>query len=207
MVHGLAENWPLVCVGDLVRLRFEDKGLQVEVVGEVADVVVKTEILTILIPPPVFDASAADIFPYINAVLHTKTHFIDYKDHWGAQPMNESHSHLGRFDIRFGFLGGLGFKIAKNVIKPFIDGCLRGSTKSIQHVGRIVAPTISLVTAGMNDKKVIPTHSSNRSSNQITDWIHPLNLEQRQAVVDIVFRPRTNKAPYLIVGPAGTGKR
>ena len=193
-------------VGDLVRFRFEAIGFRNEVIGEIADVVIKTETVTVFIPTPLF---GNDLFPYIQAILHTKTHFIDAREiltshgntnHWRSQLMNETHSHLGRFDLRFGFLGGRGFTIARNAILPFTGA----GTKNLQHASRIVAPTLASVTSESSRKTHITT-TSNRPMHSITYWVNPLNQEQKQAVVDIVLKTHAS-IPYIIVGPAGTGK-
>ena len=115
--------------------------------------------------------------------------------------MTETHSHLGRFDLRFGFLGGRGFTIARNAMLPFAGG----SAKSVQHATRIIAPTLAAATNKSGGKDII-TPTSNRPMHRITDWVNPLNQEQKQAVVDVVLKTHTNSVPYIIVGPAGTGK-
>ena len=131
-------------MGDLVRFRFTGMDKVNEIVGEVADVVVKTEIVSVFLPPPFHEGIAIpDIFPYLQAILRTETDFVDAaaliqkqmllqqnldimqihrhirassNDMFKAEKINKEHKHMGHCDLRVGFLGGRGFDIVTNVL-------------------------------------------------------------------------------------------
>lgn len=127
-------------IGDLVRLFFsgresDQRTLSTEVIGEVVDVVVKTEVVTIRLPCPMQMRNGRlfatpGCLPYLQALLHTKHSFLDARKvlhsiHepnivMEAQSIQE-HSRKQvldtfRFDVRFGFQGGRGFDIIEGVV-------------------------------------------------------------------------------------------
>lgn len=139
-VSGVREDYPLISTGDLVRLQFHCPGavhLTTEVIGEVADVTVKTEEVTLRLPPPfgTLDGKTKQVrgctqgcFPYLQALLHTKDFILDarpmlaYKlppSAFTGQATEISAVHRKeildrtRFDVRFGFQGGRGFDIIR----------------------------------------------------------------------------------------------
>jgi superfamily I DNA and/or RNA helicase len=94
----------------------------------------------------------------------------------------------GRFDVRFGLFG----QKAHEIFRQTLAGA------QPEQVVRITAPTLLL--SGIQLK------SNRRLQIGISEWANPdINMEQRHAVYDIV-RKNHGSAPYIINGPAGTGK-
>ena len=137
-VPGVAEDFPLISEGDLVRLFFRPSAeeLSTEVVGEVVDVVVKTEVVTIRLPSPMQQqngrpCSTPGCLPYMRALAHTKNYFLDAErvmtspePHEPRQIEDSVRSAVMdkfRFDIRFGFQGGRGFDIIQSVMSEFFQ--------------------------------------------------------------------------------------
>jgi len=140
-VPGLAENFPLLSIGDAVRFLFSMKkmGLRNEVVGEIIDVNVKTEKITIYLPPPLYAVKNAHgrmnplAMPYLQALLCNRLSVVDaaalvYKRvlpfHSHVRPWDASGDrHLGMFDVRFGLFGGRGFGIAASTLQESLRKC------------------------------------------------------------------------------------
>ena len=224
-VPGVAESYPLLTVGDFVRLVFrggshEARGreLVTEVIGEIADVVIKTEEVTLRLPSPFQyvwnprkgphqELTTYNCFPYLQALLYIEDFWID------ATPIMNALPHLPpqkkgtankipedsrnnvlnrfRFDVRFGFLGGRGFDI---INRSFTEATMAPVSGSYgYHLSRCLAP----IRAHLN------WHSNKNAA--VYCFQNPLNLEQRKAVMDIVCN-KNGSAPYVIEGPAGTGK-
>lgn len=84
-VPGIVENRPMICIGDLVELRFRTA----KVIGEVGEVQVKMETIMLVLPTPALRGSSYfSALKYSKAILKTETE-IDSSD-------------LGCFDVRFG---------------------------------------------------------------------------------------------------------
>jgi hypothetical protein len=205
-VPGVSENWPLLSMGDLVRFRFQMWDIHVEVIGEVVDIEIKSEVVAILLPSPfIGQVCSSAVVPYLQAVLTTKQHFVDASEvlhtmdagAWPAHDLDEKkHKQSGRFDLRFGFLGGIGFKIASAVLSQYQTGRIGESTRKLKHLRRLVAPNAA-------SSKI--SHFSSRQRHNDLTWRQSLNDEQRRAVLDIVHKSHGD-VPYLIFGPFGTGK-
>ncbi len=118
-VPGVAENRPLVSIGDMLRLRF---GGDCEIIGEVGDVQVKTETIMIFLPIPSEDEECKS---YVNSLLNPKNKLdvkqtidiIKKKKNKSKKKKKNKHndydseisegtitdsSDNGRFDVRFG---------------------------------------------------------------------------------------------------------
>jgi helicase MOV-10 len=171
-VPGVAENRPLVCIGDLVRFRFGN----VEVIGEVGEVSIKTENVMFFLPIP-YDMNLCPEF--FQALMYPKNKVFYHDD-----------PNIGRFDVRFGLFGSRAHDVFK-------ETALSASSKSIDQVMRVMAPTPFL------DK--IQKKSVRRPQIGISEWANTLNMEQKHAVFDIL-RKNHGQAPYCIYGPPGTGK-
>ena len=170
-VPGVAENRPLVSIGDLVRFRFKD----IEVIGEVGDIQVKTETIMLFLPIP-----SRKIPAYYDALMNTKIN-----DEWDNSSQDPN---FGRFDVRFGLFGSRAHDIFRTTAFSAISN-------KFDQVIRVMAPTPFLHEIG---KKSI-----RRPQIGISDWAHTLNSEQKHAVFDIV-RKNHGQAPYCIYGPPGT---
>ncbi len=180
IIPGVAENRPLVSIGDLLRLRFN--GTTTEVICEVAEVEIKTERVLVFLP------NHEQMDPYLEALLFTRNMVL---------PSNTKHfndPHRGRFDIRFGLFQTRGYELYHNLINN-----LSNENALPIKLLRTIVPTHQL------DKNVV-RKSACRLHIGISDWCNKmLNAEQKNAVFDIV-RKNHGVFPYLINGPAGTGK-
>lgn len=217
-VPGVAEDFPLVSIGDFVRLIFRNPlnaNVSTEVIGEVADVVVKTEEVTIRLPSPFQQQSGRPFFtanglPYLQALLHTEHAFIDASSVLQYFPrlpdQMETHSirkdkrsevfNQFRFDVRFGFVGGRGFDIVNQVLgETLSQGMTNIQSPSAHHLVRCLAPTGMQISEMQGKKK----------ANVFKIFHNPINHEQGKAVLDIVYN-NCGGAPYIIEGPAGTGE-
>ena len=175
-VPGLAENRPLISIGDLVRFRF---GME-EVIGEVGEVKVKTEIIMLFLPIP-YDMNTCPT--YLEALMN---------------PKNQSHTnrginHIGRFDVRFGLFSTRAHDIFK---KTGLDAV----SHAMSQVTRVMVPTPFL--NGIERKSLCRA----QRHGEISRWgNNGLNAEQQNAVFDILHKNH-GQAPYCIYGPPGTGK-
>lgn len=217
-VPGVAEDFPLVSIGDFVRLIFRNPcnaNISTEVIGEVADVIVKTEEVTIRLPSPFRRRSGRPFFtanslPYLQALLHTKHAFIDASSLLQYFPRlpeqiethdipEEERSEIFnqfRFDVRFGFLGGRGFDIVNQVLgETLSQGMTNIQSPFAHHLVRCLAPTRMHISGKQGNKK----------ANLFKIFHNPINKEQGKAVLDIVYN-NCGGAPYIIEGPAGTGE-
>jgi len=176
-IPGVAENRPLLSIGDSVRFRFSQHGRSCEVLGEVAEVHIKSEVVTVFLPPPFSDGNKH--FPYSEALMSPKNN-----------PERVTDEHTGRFDVRFGQFGSRGFDIFQKSLSDAIQSRPSG-------ICRVIAPTPLL--------KGIIKRSDRKESSEIDEWINPVNEEQKQAVYDIVHSNH-GRAPYIVFGPPGTGK-
>ena len=181
-VPGIAENRPLVSIGDLVRFRFEK---DIEVVGNVREIQIKTERVMLQLP---FPTNMRNIQPYIYSLITPKYHdFSLLKKKYLPKPINK----IYRFDVRFGVFGSRAHDVFKKVANAAI-------TNSLDKVIRVIAPTPFLDN--------IRKKTERRPQIGISEWSHDnLNNEQKHAVFDIV-RGNHGQAPYCIYGPPGTGK-
>jgi hypothetical protein len=230
-VAGVAENFPLISIGDLIRLRFNspEHGINTEVVGEVADVIVKTEEVTIRLPSPFQTPNVTmGCLPYLQALLQTTDYVVDAVPllQFGIQPSIQAVAindinrkemlDRFRFDVRFGFQGGRGFDIIVQSLRKFLEPGIRPapskkSKKNLEvaqkrkelHLNRSLLPTRSQVNGIVR--------SDDREDRLKKEIFPPLkfqslvNLEQQQAVTNIAYGYH-GQAPYIIEGPAGTGK-
>ncbi len=179
-VNGIAENRPLVVVGDLIRLRFGSE----EVIGEVRSVTTKTESITIMLPIPIATQTAN--------VMNSGCNYLVALKHPRNKPGLKHNECIpnGRFDVRFGL-----FSMKAHDIFRHTATTLTSLNKG--KVIRILAPTTLL------DK--VQKKSQRRLQVGIAEWSNPLNAEQKHAVFDIV-RKNHGEAPYIIYGPPGTGQ-
>jgi len=140
-VPGLAENYPLLSIGDAVRFLFTMKGmgLENEVVGEIIDVNVRAEKITTYLPSPLFTVKNSHgrmnprVMPYLQALLCNRLSVVDaaalvyQRDipfHSHVRPWDASRDrHLGMFDLRFGLFGGRGFGIAESTLQESLRKC------------------------------------------------------------------------------------
>jgi hypothetical protein len=236
-VPGVAENFPLISIGDLIRLRFSSpgRGINTEVVGEVVDVVVNTEQVTIRLPSPYQTANNATIgcLPYLQALLHTTDYVVDALPllQFGiphviqAVEINDSNQNEmldgSRFDVRFGFQGGRGFDIIVQSLRKFLEPGRRpvpSNNKSKKKIKQKFILSQERNELHLN-RAVLPTMLKDHGMVQCDDRedrlrkeIFPplkfqslVNLEQQRAVTDIAYRYH-GQAPYIIEGPAGTGE-
>lgn len=202
---GVAESWPLLSIGDLVRFRFSMWNMFVEVIGEIADVELRTETVSVLLPPPLHGNPSPYVVPYLQAILTTKSNMVNASEvlhtpnatEWQVREMDKAEQiQAGRFDIRFGFLGGVGFKIASDVLSPYTTA--KVSTPRSRHLRRLVAPTLALSQPKVHSTLI-------RFKKPKPNYIQKVNEEQGSAVIDIIHKLHGN-LPYLIFGPFGTGK-
>mmetsp|Transcript_18030 Transcript_18030/g.41010 ORF Transcript_18030/g.41010 Transcript_18030/m.41010 type:complete len:760 (-) Transcript_18030:35-2314(-) len=130
--------------------------LRNEVIGEIIDVVVKTETITIFLPPPFADSQLVSPFgrhppamrrsprvlPYLQALLRTETSVVDAAPFlFTMQPVpfqsvvrklgKVENTHLGIFDVRFGLFGGRGFRIAEEILNSALVKCQNFSIDTI----------------------------------------------------------------------------
>eukprot|EP00551_Chaetoceros_affinis_P011406 CAMPEP_0203681630 /NCGR_PEP_ID=MMETSP0090-20130426/43299_1 /ASSEMBLY_ACC=CAM_ASM_001088 /TAXON_ID=426623 /ORGANISM="Chaetoceros affinis, Strain CCMP159" /LENGTH=1407 /DNA_ID=CAMNT_0050550193 /DNA_START=193 /DNA_END=4413 /DNA_ORIENTATION=- len=175
-VPGVAENRPLVCIGDLIRLRLDSE----EVIAEVGEVVVKTETIMLFLPIP-DKLEKSPLFE--TALRNPKNRPLESHDHCHSPT-------IGRFDVRFGLFGLRAHDIFKNT-------CQLAVAQSLDQVMRCLAPTPFL--------EKVQKKSIRRPQIGISEWANTLNSEQKHAVFDIV-RKNHGQAPYCIYGPPGTGK-
>jgi len=178
IIPGIAENRPLVNIGDLVRFRFDS----VEVIGSVSEVHTKIEKVMIFIPIPFRPSAQTQRF--INSLLYPKNRDKHVKkiSHYGEE---------FRFDVRFGLFASRAHDIFKATARTAVS-------QSINHLMRVIAPTPML--------EHIVKKSERRPHIGISKWTHPnLNPEQKHAIFDIVRR-NNGQAPYCIYGPPGMSK-
>ena len=170
-VPGIAENRPLVSVGDLLRLRFGRE----EVLAEVGAMTIKTETIMLFLPIP----CKWTCFPmYFRGIMNPKNLPRDFIGHHGGS------ADIGRFDIRFGLFSSRAHDIFKEVFRKAV-------VDSFDQVVRVTAPTPFL--------KHTQKKSVRRPHLGIAEWAHDLNAEQKHAVFDIV-RKNHGEAPYIIYG-------
>lgn len=182
-IPGVAENRPMLSIGDSVRFRFSRNGCSCEVLGEVAEVHIKSEIVTLFLPPPLYDTNNLKnnpSFPYVEALMSPKN----------LTPVRVADKHIGRFDVRFGQFGSRGFDIFQKSLCDAIHSKPSG-------ICRVIAPTPLL--------KGIVKRSHRKECSEINEWVNPVNEEQKKAVYDIVHCYH-GRAPYIVFGPPGTGK-
>ena len=170
-VPCIAENRPLVSVGDLLRLRFGRE----EVLAEVGAMTIKTETIMLFLPIP----CKWTCFPmYFRGIMNPKNLPRDFIGHHGGS------ADIGRFDIRFGLFSSRAHDIFKEVFRKAV-------VDSFDQIVRVVAPTPFL--------KYTQKKSVRRPHLGIAEWAHDLNAEQKHAVFDIV-RKNHGEAPYIIYG-------
>jgi len=177
-VSGIAENRPRLSIGDLIKFRFGNGG-SIECIGEVAEVEIKTEKVLVFLPCPCPSFhTLGHPNPYITALSY---------------PHNKPHGHkqIGRFDVRFGLFGSRSFNVFHSVLEEALKD------PHLFQLNRLIAPTP--IIGNMKKKR------DRRLQIGISDWVTNVNLEQKQAVFDIV-RCNQGSAPYIIYGPPGTGK-
>lgn len=180
-VPGIAENRPLVSVGDLLRLRFGTE----EVIAEVGAVTIKSETVMLFLPLAPYPFNI-DAFPlYMEALKNPK----NLPDEFSERHRSGS-SHAGRFDVRFGLFSSRAHEIFKTV-------STKALSRSFDQIVRVLAPTPML--------EDVQKKSARRPHLGIAEWSQDLNAEQKNAVFDIV-RKNHGQAPYCIYGPPGTGK-
>ncbi len=176
-IPGIAENRPLVCIGDLVRFRF---GF-VEVIGDVREIQIKTERVMLFLPLPL--VKNEHCIPYVKALITPKNR--------RELSLKKKHKNNGahyRFDVRFGLFGSRAHDIFKVTATNAI-------ANNMDRVMRVISPTPFLEN--------ILKRSARRPQTGISNWNHKnLNLEQKHAVFDIV-RGNHGQAPYCIYGPPG----
>jgi len=218
-VPGVAENYPLVSIGDIVRLRFNAVGYSNEVLGEVANVVIKTEIITVLLPPPFCQNRefSFSTLPYVQALLSSKFYIVDAQHicvpnpstHSRiARPRVDADNQVGRFDVRFGLFGGVGFDISRKSLLGAVS--LTEIRKAdnyffnyMVHIMRCVCP----IPYKQDIWETIEDTSTDGFQNKkyTFNWVQSVNEEQKRAVSDIVNNSH-GSLPYIIFGPPGTGK-
>lgn len=170
-VPGIAENRPLVSVGDLLRLRFGSE----EVLAEVGAMTIKTETIMLFLPLP----SKWRCSPmYLTGLMNPKNLPREFLGRHGGSAA------IGRFDIRFGLFSSRAHDIFKEVFRKAV-------VDSFDQIVRVVAPTPFL--------KHTQKKSVRRPHLGIAEWAHDLNAEQKHAVFDIV-RKNHGEAPYIIYG-------
>ena len=230
-VSGLAENFPLISIGDLIRLRFScpERGINTEVVGEVADVIVNTEQVTIRLPSPFQIPNVTmGCLPYLQSLLHTNENIVDalpllqfgIPSSIQAFDMTDSNRKemldRCRFDVRFGFQGGRGYDIIVQSLGEFLEPNTptsslerKHTTKKVLsttqqiHLNRSLLPTTSMCY-GILQKKDRQARLNQENHNPL-QFQTLVNLEQQRAVTDIAYGYH-GPAPYIIEGPAGTGE-
>lgn len=118
-VAGVAENRPLVNIGDLLRFRFGKE----EVVGEVLNVTIKTETVMVVLPMPAMNDG--ECIHFIMSLTSPKNR----PNYRVANPK--------RFDVRFGLFPSRAHDIFKDV-------AFKATQKSINNVTRILTPSLFL---------------------------------------------------------------
>lgn len=232
-VPGVAEDYPLISMGDFARLLFSTPStpggdpLTTEVIAEVADVVIKKEEVTLRLPSPLqtrsgYPVSSMACLPYFQSLLHTNDYVLDAVlilraftttqiiPFLEAQVINENTKNWFRFSIRFNFQGGRGFDIIRRVLGSTVADlgfpkklkkCSKKEKRCRAHLCRVLVPTIARLDG--------VTHINDRAEKlppeDLLNFENPLNLHQKRAVGDIV-NSLHGSAPYIIEGPAGTGK-
>lgn len=177
-VPGIAENRPLVSIGDFVRFRFGN----VEIIGDVREIQVKTERVMLFLPLPL--KVNADCKPFTRALVTPKNR----TDKDNTKPYKDQNK-IQRFDVRFGLFGSRAHDIFKTTVNSAV-------VNSMDRAMRVIAPTPFL-------EKILKK-SERRPQIGISNWSHEnLNPEQKHAVFDIV-RGNNGHAPYCIYGPPGT---
>ena len=176
-IPGIAENRPLVCIGDHLRFRFES----VEVIGTVREIEIKTERAMVFMPFPL--THDRNSLPFVNALLSPKNR----KDE-KIPKNNKNNGEIQRFDVRFGLFG---FR-AHDLFKTTSNFAFMHATDRVE---RVIAPTPFLENISKTFER--PTQIP------ISKWKHKnLNPEQKQAVHDIMSG-NNGRAPYCIYGPPG----
>ena len=180
IIPGVAENRPLVSIGDFLRLRFD--GTTTEVICEVAAVEIKTEKVLVFLP------NYEQMDPYLVSLFFTRHMSLPNTSNHFNDP------HLGRFDIRFGLFQTRAYELFHNLVNN-----LSNENELSNKLLRAIVPTHQF------DKNVV-SKSAYQVNLDISNWCNQtLNIEQKNAVFDIV-RKNHGGFPYLINGPAGTGK-
>ena len=161
--------------------------------------------------------------PYLQALLHTSSHVVDAIPiinglstlqpslKTDAKVLNEvSKKEMldrFRFSIRFNFQGGRGFDIIKNCLETTNRDLGPTHKKSKKHderrlhLSRVIAPVGQLL---QGVQSTIERVNSEQEITRLLRFVHPINLQQQQAVLEIVNKCH-GPAPYIIQGPAGTG--
>ena len=116
-VPGVAENRPLVSIGDLVRLRFG----QIECIGEVGEVEIKSERIMLFLPLVECGHLLQD---YFDALMYPKNRRM-------GDFLNR-----GRFDVRFGLFQSRAHDIYKAAVSSAVS-----TSPGMEQVIRVVAPT------------------------------------------------------------------
>ena len=226
IVPGVVENYPLLSMGDLIRLRFTEAGISNEIIGQIIDVVIKTEMVTILLLPPFDRIATPGVLPYLQAMLSTKDRCIDVGfliDRPPIDPMLSANNavaggggavttsseiipeskkkHIRRFDVRFSFLGGRGFDMAQRTLSYVLHRTRNKSTGKdhVDNLTRVLVPTLEYATSA----KDVSTRSQQQMVISNWSWSTQINAAQRIAVVDIVLKNH-GTSPHIIFGPAGT---
>ena len=116
-VNGIAENRPLVVIGDLIRLRFGSE----EVIGEVRSVITKTESIAIILPIP--------------DIKQTGNYFTALKNPRNKpRRKGEDCVSNARFDARFGLFSMKAHDIFRQTTKNIF-------LSNKKQITRILAPT------------------------------------------------------------------
>ena len=117
-IPGIAENRPLVNIGDLLRFRFGS----MEVIGEVLSVNIRNESVMIALPLPSQNENYSDL--YMNALQTPKN----------RPPDENINIPISRFDIRFGLFSSRAHDIFK-------ETAMTASNNAIDQVTRILSPS------------------------------------------------------------------
>lgn len=117
-IPGIAENRPLVNIGDLLRFRFGP----MEVIGEVLSVTIRSESVMVALPLPLLNEMYCEL--YLNALQTPKN----------RPPDKNVNIPISRFDIRVGLFSSRAHDIFK-------ETSMTASNNAIDQVTRVLTPS------------------------------------------------------------------